>query len=570
VLLVALFWGAFAGVARLEKPYFVGFLYSMAAPALLVILYSTWWWTRRGFPWAERIVGCALVVGLGIAMAPLCHRSVWFALPTVGLPLALTALTAWLVFVRTTGFAWRRLGLAAALALTWGYFALLRNDGIDGDLQAKMSWRWTPTPEEQFLAERAQRVPAAAAPPSAQPLSLAPGDWPAFRGPHRDGVIPAVKIATDWNSNPPQERWRRRVGPGWSAVIVIGDRLFTQEQRGDDEAVVCYHAETGQELWSHTDKARFWEAVSGAGPRATPTFAGGRLFTLGATGILNCLDAATGGRHWSHNAGDDAGAQPPMWGYAGSPLVVDGKVIVFAGGPGDRNLLAYEIGSGKLAWTAPASHDSYASPQLVELGGRRQCLLLGDQGLDAVDPTTGAVLWRYGWAVDGAPRSAQAHVLGGSQLVAGALGGMGIGRIKVLPQAGKWEAVEVWNSSQMKPEFPDLVVYEDHAYGFDGAIFCCLDLESGQRRWKKGRYGHGQVVLLEEQGVLLVVSEQGDALLVAADPEQHRELGKFAALRGKTWNSPVVAHGRLYLRNAEELACFALPGFEAGAEPISP
>lgn len=561
VLLVALFWGAFAVVARFEKPYFVGFIYSMAAPALLVILYSTWWWTRRGFPWADRIVGCALVVGLGIAIAPLCHRSVLFALPTVGLPLAITALTLWLLLLRATGFAWGRLGLAVVLLLAWSCFALLRNDGVDGDLQAKMSWRWTPTPEEQFLAERAKQVPAAAAPPSAQALALAPGDWPAFRGPNRDGVIPGVKIATDWNASPPQERWRRRVGPAWSAVIVIGDRLFTQEQRGEEEAVVCYQAETGEELWSHADKARFWEAVSGAGPRATPTFADGRLFTLGATGILNCLDAATGGRHWSHNVAEDAGAQPPMWGYASSPLVVDDKVIVFAGGPGERNLLAYEIGAGKLAWAAAASHDSYASPQLVELGGKRQCLLLGDQGMSAVDPISGEALWRYGWVMDGAPRSAQAHVLGATQLVAGTLGGTGVGCVDLSQQAGKWQASEVWNSSAMKPEFPDLVTYQGHAYGFDGAIFCCLDLKSGERRWKKGRYGHGQVVLLEEQGVLLVISEQGEALLVAADPEQHRELGKFAALRGKTWNSPVVAHGRLYLRNAEELACYDLPGF---------
>src|SRR5262249_21773565 len=150
--------------------------------------------------------------------------------------------------------------------------------------------------------------------------------------------------------------------------------------------------------------------------RATPTFSRGRLYTQGATGILNCLDAATGERLWSRDVAAEAAARPPSWGYASSPLVVDDKVVVFAGGPGDRNLLAYRAGSGEPAWAARASQETYASPQLVTLGGRRQVLLLGDHGLTAVDPETGGGLWQYGWVMAGAPRSAQAHVLGPTRL----------------------------------------------------------------------------------------------------------------------------------------------------------
>jgi outer membrane protein assembly factor BamB len=375
-------------------------------------------------------------------------------------------------------------------------------------------------------------------------------------------VIPDITIATDWSKSPPRLLWRQPVGPAWSSVIVIGDRLFTQEQRGEQETVVCYEASTGKEVWVHADSGRFWEAVSGAGPRATSTFAGGQLFTLGATGILNCLDAATGERFWTHDVAAEAPAKPPMWGYSSSPLVVEDKVIVFAGGKGDRNLLAYRTDSGELAWTAPASQDSYASPQLVTIGGQRQCLFLGDQGLTSVDPATGKVLWQGGLAMPGAPRTLQAHVLSSSRVVVGTLSGVGVALVDVTLTGGQWKVAEVWSSNQMKPEFPDFVVHQGYAYGLDGAFLCCIDLASGARRWKEGRYGRGQVMLLPEQSLLLVISEKGEVLLLPADPQKHRVLGRFRALAEKTWTHPVIAHGRLYARNAEEMVCYELAGFQ--------
>jgi outer membrane protein assembly factor BamB len=559
-----LFWVALLVTGAFEKPYFIGFLYSMAAPAVLLLLFSIWWWCNRRIRLRDRVYGCLLVIGTGVAVAPFCHQSIWFGLPTIGLPLALTVLTGWMVFTQWTGFAWRRWGLLVVLPLSWAYFAMIRIDGINADLQSTTRWRWTPTAEEVFLAERARETsPASRAPrPAAYaPLSLSAGDWPAFRGPEREGVISGITIGTDWNTAPPKLLWRLRVGPAWSSLIVIGDRLFTQEQRGELETVVCYEASTGKEVWVHTDPCRFWETVSGAGPRATPTFAGGRLLTFGATGILNCLDAATGQRLWSHDITTEAPAKPPMWGYASSPLVADDKVIVFAGGEGDRNLLAYEVESGEPAWAAPASHGSYSSPQLVTLSGQRQCLLLGDRGLTAVDPATGNALWQYGWVMAGAPRAVQTHILDSSRLVAGTLSGPGVALVDIAREDGQWKVAEVWSTTQMKPEFPDFVVHKGYAYGFDGAIFCCLDLASGKRRWKEGRYGRGQAMLLPEQSLLLVTSEQGEAVLLAADPKQHHELGRFRALTEKTWNHPVIAHGRLFVRNAEEMACFELAGF---------
>jgi outer membrane protein assembly factor BamB len=342
-------------------------------------------------------------------------------------------------------------------------------------------------------------------------------------------------------------------------VVVVDGRLFTQEQRGQREAVVCYDARTGRGLWTHEDAARFWEAVSGAGPRATPTFAAGRIYTLGGTGILNCLDAATGKPYWTRNIAADAGAQVPQWGFSGSPLVADSLVIAFAGGTAGRSLRAYRAATGEPAWAAPAGTVSYSSPQLATLAGRRQCLLLADDGLTSVELLSGAPLWKIGASMRGAPRSVQPHVLGPAQLVVGTLDGYSTTLLDVARDGAAWKAVRRWTSKDLKPEFPDFVVHRGHAYGFDVNIFCCIDLSTGRRCWKAGRYGRGQVVLLAEQSLLLVAAENGEVVLLAANPQRQEELGRFPALDGKTWNHPVVVGQNLFIRNAEEMACYALP-----------
>jgi outer membrane protein assembly factor BamB len=562
LVLLAVYWIANFIVAAIDKPYFYGFIYGMAAPALLLILFSIWWWTNRRIALLNRVYGCLLVILTGLAVAPLCHPSVRFGLATDGLARALTVLTLGSMLVSWTGFAWGRLALFVAVALSWSWFALIRIDGLNSELRPTVSWRWEPTAEERFLAGRADS-PAPPADADAEPLpalALAPGDWPGFRGADRDGVIPGVALAPDWDNAPPRQLWRQRVGPAWSSVIVIGDRLYTQEQRGTVETVVCYDAATGKELWVHADPCRFEETVSSAGPRATPTFADGRIFTMGARGIVNCLDARTGKRFWSHDITADASVQVPMWGFSGSPLVVDDKVIVYAGGEGARGLLAYHTRTGELVWGAATGPGSYASPQLVTLAGQRQCLMLHDQGLTAIDPADGTVLWQAGAAMPGAPRTHQVHRIGEADLFAATLTGSGVARISVTRQGKECKVSDVWTSTKVKPEFPDFVVHKGHAYGFDGPFFCCVDLASGKRLWKDGRYGRGQVLLLPAADQLLVMTEEtGELLLIAADPAEHRELARLQALGAKTWNHPVIAHGRLYVRNAEEMACYELP-----------
>jgi hypothetical protein len=184
--------------------------------------------------------------------------------------------------------------------------------------------------------------------------------------------------------------------------------------------------------------------------------------------------------------------------------------------------------------------------------------MLSDLGLTSVDPATGAVLWKGGAAMPGAPRYGQLHVVGETQLLVGSYEMTSVTLLDVNRDGGAWNAVPRWTSKHLRPEYPDFVVHQGHAYGFDVSIFCCIDLAGGSRCWKGGRYGRGQVVLSEDQGLLLVMSESGEAVLLEANPDRHEELGRFRALDGKTWNHPVIAHGRLYARNAEEMACYEL------------
>jgi outer membrane protein assembly factor BamB len=537
----------------------MGFLAVVAACALSTLLFSLWWLFDRRLSLADRFAVFGVAGAGGVAAALTRHPSLnLFAFLTMSLPWLLTAWAAWLVLARKASARTRRLGLVTVLCLTWGSFTLVRQDGLQGDGQADLHWRWRPTPEELYLAEAGQSAPQQ--PGSHEGLRLRDGDWPGFRGPRRDGDARGARVAVDWGAAPPRLVWRRRVGPAWSSAAVVGERLFTQEQVGGEEAVVCLDAATGRTVWSHRDAARHEDGQSGVGPRATPTFADGRLYALGATGVLNCLDAATGERAWARDVAADAGAKVPLWGFSSSPLVAGGLVVVFAGGDPERSLRAYRAGTGEPAWAAPGGETSYSSPQLAELCGREQILFVSDRGLTAVEPTSGAVLWEHRTPPGnpGMPRAVQPHPVGAAQVLFDSGAEAGTALVEVSHEGGSWGAAQRWTSRQLKPAFDDLVVCGGAAYGFDGRAFTCVDVGTGRRRWKDGRYGSGQVLLLGDQPVLLVVTDSGEAVLVAADPDRHTELGRFQAVSGKTWNHAVVAHGRLYVRNAAEMACYEL------------
>jgi hypothetical protein len=464
------------------------------------------------------------------------------------------------------------------MLLACGLLTLLRTDGIGGSTMFQLRWRWTPTAEERLLAQ-ATDVPIApiapAAPPGAEvrrepaaarsedepasstpasPVPIRAAEWPGFRGPERNGVVRGVRINTDWAATPPVELWRRAIGPGWSSFAVEGDRIYTQEQRGDDEIVACYSLATGKPVWMHKDATRFWESNAGPGPRGTPTLVNGRVYAFGATGILNALDARTGAVVWSRNAASEAKVETPMWGFSSSPLVTGDLVIVAIAG----TLAGYDLASGKPRWVGPKHAFSYSSPHLVTIGDVPQVLLLSPPGVVSVTPSDGKLLWEH--AFEGGAIVQPTVTSDGDVLIsnlAGA-GGSGVRRLGVAHGSDGWTVQERWTSNGLKPYFNDYVVHNGNAYGFDGSILASIDLADGKRTWKGGRYGAGQLILLPDQDLLLVVSEEGGLALVGATPDKFTEIARAPAIEGKTWNHPVLVGDVLLVRNGEEMAAFRL------------
>ena len=319
-----------------------------------------------------------------------------------------------------------------------------------------------------------------------------------------------------------------------------GDLLYTQEQRGDDEIVSCYKVSTGEPVWRHRDAVRFYESNGGAGPRGTPTLSHGRVYTLGATGILNALDAGNGAVVWSRNAASDTGRKIPEWGIASSPLVVDDIVVVAVSG----TLAAYDLATGKPRWVGPQHGGSYSSPQLVTIDGVAQILLLSAPGAVSVAPADGTLLWEYSW--EGGAIVQPAFTADGGVLInaMSMMGGMATRRLAVAHGAGGWTAEERWTSNGLKPYYNDFVVHKGHAFGFDGNILACIDLEDGKRKWKGGRYGNGQLVLLADQDLLLVLSEDGELALVAATPDKFTELARVPGAQWQDLEPPGAGRRR--------------------------
>lgn len=521
-------------------------------------LILVWWLIVSRAKWSERLAGfLGVLVALTVTML-LADRSMRGpATMVLTIPMGLVgfSLGAWLSY-RVLSF--RRTLVALTLALVgFSYSLALRSDGMWGNFALGLHWRWTPSSDEILLRSNEDRR---ATDVSAKEIETALGapEWPGFRGPNRDGRQSGPAIATDWSIHPPELLWKVTVGPGWSSFAVAGSLLFTQEQRGNSETVVCYAADSGREVWTRQQDSRFDDPLGGPGPRATPTLVDEGLFVMGATGLLMRLDPGSGEVIWRQDLREIAGRQPPMWGFSSSPLVVGSAVILYAGGADGKGILAFETDSGRLKWSAPAGDQSYCSPHLAQVAGERLVLLTSAAGLHGLDPDTGAERLNYEWPIENY-RAIQPQVVGDNSVLVASGMGDGARLVRLSSGADGLSSEVVWNSTQLKPEFNDFVVYRGHAYGFDGAIFTCLDLETGKRTWKGGRYGKGQVLLLEANGLVLVAGEHGEVVLLKADPTASVELGRFQAIEGRTWNHPVVVGDRLYVRNSQEAACYRLP-----------
>lgn len=588
VVAVVVEWLLFFGGPRVAPDAIVFNMFGGLFAGLLVIV---WWAFFSRASQLERWGAIGLAIVGSAATFPLIDKSIatglmgmmfiFYSIPTLTLGLVIGGALIQAFrqrLTRTSEFA----VMAVTILLACGVWTAVRTDGIYGDAKSDFHLRWTKTHEQQLVEQAGPELAALPTPPPAAPqvasavvpvtlarlpatatpapitasITRPKAEWPGFRGPGRDSIIPGTRIETNWSATPPVQLWRRPIGPGWSSFAVGGDLIYTQEQRGDDEIVACYNASTGKPVWVHRDAARFWESNGGAGPRGTPTLDGGRVYAFGATGILNAMDAGNGALLWSRNVGTDTSVKVPGWGFASSPLVYGGMVIVAASG----HMAAYDAANGTPRWSAPTAGGSYSSPHLATIAGVDQILLLGGQDAISVAPADGKLLWKSSWPTDGVRIMQPAVTTDGDVLFSGGdgMGGSGIRRIGVTHSAAGWNTETKWTSNGLKPSFNDFVIHDGYVFGFDGTILSCIDLKDGARKWKGGRYGAGQLVLLRDQSLLLVLSEEGEVALVKATPDQFTEVARFKAMDEKTWNHPVLAGDRLLVRNGEEMVAYRI------------
>jgi outer membrane protein assembly factor BamB len=480
----------------------------------------------------------------------------------------------WKQVATVVGLSLAMLLLAAGILFVFGLRVVLDGGGKPHLSFTRSAERQAEEIARHRQAQRAAAPPAASAPAvpavpsdrtSAPPSPDAPKPAPAaskpywtdFRGPARDGHYRQQPIRTDWPSEGLRPIWKEPVGGGYASFVTAGGTAFTIEQRGDQEVVAAYDVATGREVWTHGWNARFREMMGGDGPRATPTWHDGRLYALGATGELRCLDAATGKLVWRTNILEDAGASNLQWGMAAAPLLVDDNIVVLPGGSNGKSVVAYNRTSGNIAWSALDDTAAYSSPMLVTLAARRQILVFSASRLMGLSPERGELLWEYPWTTQYGVNASQPLLLDERRIFISTGYGTGAAAIELSPSdGGRLTVKELWRTNRMKNQFTSSVLHEGFIYGLDEAILACIDASTGELKWKNGRYGYGQVALAS--GQLIVLTESGEIAVVRATPERFVEITRFQAIEGKTWNHPILVDGYLLIRNLNEMAAFDL------------
>lgn len=518
----------------------------------LSIAILVWWVFFSRAPKFEKWGGLIIIIlslavinllnDISIATANMGMMYIMYALPVV-----CVALVLWAALTRKSSVNVRRSSMIITLLVASGFWVLLRTDGMTGDASHKLNWRWAKTPEDRLLEQTEGESLNALADTAI--FNYEP-EWPGFRGKDRNGIVTGLEIATDWIVSPPSELWRKPVGPGCSSFAISGNYIYTHEQLGEYETVSCYTLDEGKPVWKHKDKARFYDSHAGPGPRATPTLARGRLYTLGGTGILNVIDASDGELIWSVNAAERTGTEVRTWGICGSPVITDSLVIVSVSG----NLAAFSISKGELAWQTKDGGSGYSSPQLVTLDNTPQVLLMNGSGIISVEPGSGKMLWNYSWPLD--DRVLQPTQVDENDILINEEY-RGVKRISVSRDGSGFKIEEVWMTPEVKMLYNDFVIHKGYAYGFDGPSMACLDLKEGKRTWRGERY-RGFQLLLADQDLILVLSEKGELALVKADPSRFTELGRIQVLTGKTWNHPALAGSILVVRNSQEMAAYKI------------
>lgn len=379
-------------------------------------------------------------------------------------------------------------------------------------------------------------------------------DWPQWRGPNRDGASLETGLQDSWPRGGPRLVWRTQgLGEGYSSFSVVGGRLFTQGQRGDQEFVLALDAGTGKQLW-RTDTGRSFREQRGHGPRGTPTIDGDRLYALAADGMLVCLEASTGKKIWSLNIIERFRSRVLSWGISESPLVDGDRVIVTPGGRG-AGVVALDKINGKVLWQSQSDEAGYSSPVAYDAGGARKVVVLTGEAAIGLDLKNGELQWRYKKVSNSTANIATPIVHDGYVFLSSDYG-TGCALLRLAPGGAAANGSEVYFSRDMRNHYSSSVLVGDYLYGYSDSILTAMKFQTGQVAWRNRSVGKGSLIYADRH--LYCLSEDGVVGLVEATPEGYREKSRFEIPKGSypTWTPPVISGGRLYLREQDNLYCY--------------
>jgi outer membrane protein assembly factor BamB len=391
-----------------------------------------------------------------------------------------------------------------------------------------------------------------------------PADWPQFLGPTRNGISAETGLLDELPASGLKPLWRKPGGVGMSGIAVSDGRLITLMQRDSQQWAIALDAKTGKSHWEAPLAPEYMNQM-GNGPRAAPAIHGDRVFVFTGEGILTALQLADGKPLWSHDTLKELDGREAEYGMACSPLVVGQNVVVTVGAP-KATVAAYDIESGKLAWTAGSDDPAgYSSPALLDVAGQRQLVAFTGGSVLGIEPKAGTVLWRHPYETDFACNIATPIACKGQVFVSS---GENHGSVLLSPQpsAADWTVKEVWQSqgaeSVLRNEWQTSILLDGHLYGFDnvgsaGPVthLTCVDAATGERVWQKPRFGKGNLIAAD--GKLLISTMTGELVIARATPEGYEELGR-SKLLGSTRQAPALAGGLLYLRDDKEIVCVDL------------
>ena len=509
------------------------------------------------------LLGCPLIILVSWLWFGDRDHAIAHAISFVSIVVTATSLLTWFVWISDYQRRWRLWAAGLTVLAGFATVILFRLEGVNGELIPRLRLRWA--------ASRALDQPTHQ---DADLSTTTSADFPQFLGPDRSGAIENRTLAEDWNKQPPKRLWTHGVGEGWSGFAAVNGYAVTMEQRGQHEWVTCYEIKTGELCWKHGIKTRHQTFLGGVGPRSTPTIDGGKVYALGATGILRCLQGNSGSLVWRQDllqlAETDvvSDLQAVAWGRSASPLVVDGKVVIPLGGLDDGkkiSLIALDKETGKPLWRSGDRQVSYSSPTLMTLAGKRQVVTVNEDNVSGHDVQTGQVLWQHDWdgQSNGAASVSQPVAIAADQVLLSKGYQQGAMALRVEPTAGNasshpYTASPTWIArTVLKTKFTNVTQLDGFAYGLSDGILECVDLGDGTRRWKRGRYGHGQLLRVGRQ--CLVLSEKGTLYLIALSPQGLQVQGEIEVVQEKCWATLCLYGSQLLIRSVDQIACYEIP-----------